>query len=472
MIRQKISSIKVAYLFLAVIGVGIGLYFILDDGGLSYKLSFLKVNEDGLTIQEQIENKKQEIAEYTPEKYKPIERGCLDEYYGKGKGDISMLQRWLNGDEPHPNDLPRLKSHKTYYGLGSLQCAGQFGTHMAKTAGILAERSAYENKVTSLNNELKVLEKSIETLDVICKVKSDVIIRDVDGDERIAKSSTITPSLLSVAEVQTQTSSMIDGQTGKEIDRFIVSPKISCSEIPAPITILPSEMTVSIKSQDSDGSKNPTFMGFAPSNTVTLKNEDYYEIVRFELPVKYILQFLSNGDYTSYQEIYVGGVLEFQYKEMIDAIGGYKYMTDHSYPTKLDIPIEKAVGEDLRVIIETKVSKNMDEKVDEVPVVINTPEPETPTAPPVEVESEIFEFFIEDDFLSGVTSPTISYEQTSVENTISPSDAITSFTDNILNGNFAELNDQKYYTIFIMILLFLIIAIFVSVRLRNRVLAK
>ena len=61
--RQKISSIKVAYLFLAVIGVGIGLYFILDDGGLSYKLSFLKVNEDGLTIQEQIENKKQARAE-------------------------------------------------------------------------------------------------------------------------------------------------------------------------------------------------------------------------------------------------------------------------------------------------------------------------------------------------------------------------------------------------------------------------
>ena len=470
--RKKISSIKVAYLFLAVIGVGIGLYFILDDGGLSYKLSFLKVNDDGLTIQEQIENKKQEIVDYTPEKYKPIERECLDRYYGKGKGDISMLQRWLTGSEPNPNDLPVMVSGNHYYGLGSLQCAGQFGTWHEKKAGILAERSVYENKVTSLNNELKVLEKSIETLDVICKVKSDVIIRDVDGDERIAKSSTITPSLLSVAEVQTQTSSMIDGQTGKEIDRFIVSPKISCSEIPAPITILPSEMTVSIKSQDSDGSKNPTFMGFAPSNTVTLKNEDYYEIVRFELPVKYILQFLSNGDYTSYQEIYVGGVLEFQYKEMIDAIGGFKYIGTTSYPTKLDIPIEKAVGEDLRVIIETKVSKIMDEKVDEVPVVINTPEPETPTAPPVEVESEIFEFFIEDDFLSGVTSPTISYEQTSVENTISPSDAITSFTDNILNGNFAELNDQKYYTIFIMILLFLIIAIFVSVRLRNRILAK
>ena len=421
---RKISGNKVLLLAISVFGVfGIAYYGLDQSGGLVYELSFVTVNDDGLTIQEQLENKKQEIAEYTREKYMPIERDCLDAYYGKGKGDISMLQRWLNG-EPHPNDLPRLKSHNTYYGLGSLQCAGQFGTHTAKTAGILEERSAYENKVTSLNNELEALEKSVEKKEFFCYVRSDITILDIEGNERTVSSVELSPTFFDLTDTGSalDESIMIDSQSGKEIDKFTVSPKISCNEVPAPIRLLSSEITFAVKSQDNDGEKKPTFFGYAQSNVVDITTEDEYEIIKYDIPAKYIYQFLNIGEYTSFHEFYTGGSIKFDYPTL-EKRWDSQFTGQH-----LEIPLQKEIGSDLRVLIETKIAK---------------------TTEPIVQQEMMLEDKFEPVILGSIgISPNESL------------DTLSEFTEILLSEQYEKLNNSKFYIIyggiFIMIILALV----------------
>lgn len=212
------------------------------------------------------------------------------------------------------------------------------------------QQSYIRNNVVPIQNEIKALKN--EALNVSCLVRASSFIVDTDGNQREVKSA------FSIISDPVATYNFFDVQSGAETERFITIPYIKC-KTEQTLYIKPSEFGFFVESQNSKAEKIETFNGRGQSNLVTiepanilgLKTGDYspeYPMMTFEIPVKYILQYLDAGEYTSYQEIQVEADLDMYVKDQEDKI------------LRLEIPRKIGQGEDIRTWFEVKVNKEVD----------------------------------------------------------------------------------------------------------------
>tara|TARA_B100001123_G_scaffold411490_1_gene507733 strand:- start:190 stop:903 length:714 start_codon:yes stop_codon:yes gene_type:complete len=129
--------------------------------------------------------------------------------------------------------------------------------------------------------------------------------------------------------------------------------------------IQPSEFGFFVESQNSQAQKVETFNGRGQSNLVTIeppsvfgagviKSNDYsveYPLMTFEIPVKYILQYLDAGEYVSWQEIQVQANIDMYVKDQEDKV------------LRLEVPRKVGQDEDIRTWFEVKVNKEDDDPV-------------------------------------------------------------------------------------------------------------
>ena len=215
-----------------------------------------------------------------------------------------------------------------------------------------------ENQQSYIRNNVQTIENQISSVkggavnSVSCLVRASSFIVDTDGNQRETKSA------FSIISDPVATYNFFDVNSGKETERFIVIPYIKC-KTDQTLFIKPSEFGFYVESQNSQAQKIETFNGRGQSNLVTiepanllgLKTGDYsleYPMMTFEIPVKYILQYLDAGEYTSYQEIQVEADLDMYVKDQEDKI------------LRLEIPRKIGQGEDIRTWFEVKVNKEVD----------------------------------------------------------------------------------------------------------------
>lgn len=210
--------------------------------------------------------------------------------------------------------------------------------------------------VQTIENEIKALKN--EALKVSCLVRASSFIIDTDGNERETKSA------FSIISDPVATYNFVDTQSGKETERFKVIPYIKC-KTDQTIYIQPSEFGFFVESQNSQAQKVETFNGRGQSNLVTIepasvfgagviKSNDYsveYPLMTFEIPVKYILQYLDAGEYVSWQEIQVQANIDMYVKDQEDKV------------LRLEVPRKVGQDEDIRTWFEVKVNKEDDDPV-------------------------------------------------------------------------------------------------------------
>ena len=215
-----------------------------------------------------------------------------------------------------------------------------------------------ENQQSYIRNNVQTIENQISGVkggavnSVSCLVRASSFIVDTDGNQREVKSA------FSIISDPVATYNFFDVNSGKETERFIVIPYIKC-KTDQTLFIKPSEFGFYVESQNSQAQKIETFNGRGQSNLVTiepanllgLKTGDYsleYPMMTFEIPVKYILQYLDAGQYTSYQEITVEAELNMYVKDQEDKI------------LQLIIPRDAGENEVIRTWFEVKVNKEVD----------------------------------------------------------------------------------------------------------------
>ena len=203
-----------------------------------------------------------------------------------------------------------------------------------------------------------------ESNDISCKVSASSYLIDIDGNSRDTKSA------FSIIEDPVATYNFFDVETGKQSEKIKVVPKIKCKS-DNNIILKPSEFSFFIESQNSKSEKINTFNGVGRSNQIVIesanllgiKTGDYsidYELMQFDVPVQYILKFLDDGTYSSWQEIFVQSNLELYVENQPERV------------LTLEIPKKVGVGEDIRTWFEIRVEKDTGKQ----------PEPEQTCQPP------------------------------------------------------------------------------------------
>ena len=213
-----------------------------------------------------------------------------------------------------------------------------------------ARNYAIKFKIEPLERQIQELKN--EALKVSCLVRASSFIVDTDGNQKESKSA------FSIISDPVATYNFFDVNSGKETERFIVIPYIKC-KTDQTLYIKPSEFGFYVESQNSQAQKIETFNGRGQSNLVTiqpanllgLKTGDYsleYPMMTFEIPVKYILQYLDAGEYTSWQEITVEAELKMYVKDQEDKT------------LELIIPRDAGENEVIRTWFEVKVNKEVE----------------------------------------------------------------------------------------------------------------
>ena len=223
---------------------------------------------------------------------------------------------------------------------------------------ILSSQASYRDEQEKVGREINQVQSQINSIksgainSVSCLVRASSFIVDTDGNQRETKSA------FSIISDPVATYNFFDVQSGAETERFITIPYIKC-KTEQTLYIKPSEFGFFVESQNSKAEKIETFNGrgqsnlvaIEPANILGLKTGDYspeYPMMTFEIPVKYILQYLDAGEYTSYQEIQVEADLDMYVKDQEDKI------------LRLEIPRKIGQGEDIRTWFEVKVNKEVD----------------------------------------------------------------------------------------------------------------
>ena len=280
-------------------------------------------------------------------------------------------------------------------------------------------QSYIKNNVAPIENEIKALKN--EALNVSCLVRASSFIVDTDGNQRESKSA------FSIISDPVATYNFFDVQSGAETERFITIPYIKC-KTEQTLYIKPSEFGFYVESQNSKAEKIETFNGRGQSNLVTiepanilgLKTGDYspeYPMMTFEIPVKYILQYLDAGEYTSYQEIQVEADLDMYVKDQEDKI------------LRLEIPRKIGQGEDIRTWFEVKVNKEVDATKQSADCGTGLKRNDNGIC-------------VLDNDRNGSNGTTRTGEDVQ---TVPPTNIVTEFLGYLITGQYDQLNNVKFY---------------------------
>ena len=280
-----------------------------------------------------------------------------------------------------------------------------------------------ENRQSYIRNNVQTIENQISSVkggavnNVSCLVRASSFIVDTDGNQRETKSA------FSIISDPVATYNFFDVNSGKETERFIVIPYIKC-KTDQTLYIKPSEFGFYVESQNSQAQKIETFNGRGQSNLVTiepanllgLKTGDYsleYPMMTFEIPVKYILQYLDAGEYTSYQEITVEAGLNMYVKDQEDKI------------LQLIIPRDAGENEVIKTWFEVKVNKEVEA----------TSESAECASGQVRNNNGLC-VNVDRDTTTGTGESTT---------TVHPVNIVTEFLDYLITGQYDQLNNVKFY---------------------------
>jgi len=288
--------------------------------------------------------------------------------------------------------------------------------------GLKDEQADLQQKIKNLQNQIDAVEKTTLS-SVSCLVRSSSFIVDTDGNQRETKSA------FSIISDPVATYNFFDVNSGKETERFIVIPYIKC-KTDQTLYINPSEFGFYVESQNSQAQKIETFNGKGQSNLVTiepanilgLKTGDYsleYPMMTFEIPVKYILQYLDAGEYTSYQEITVEAELYMYVKDQEDKI------------LRLIIPRDAGENEVIRTWFEVKVNKEVEA----------TTESADCASGQIRNNNGLCVNNAEIKQINGGTGGTTE--------TVLPVNIVTEFFDYLFTGQYDQLNNVKFYPYYV-----------------------
>lgn len=368
--------------------------------------------------------------------------GQMNNFHHNNKVKDYLLQTTMNSPSDVIGDLQeevinREKKHQEY----APHRSGCYAGHCLASAldHVLSNQDPYVvnqlpimNLLLSIEKKYAGLNKLLDDGSVTCDIKSTTIVKFQDGTVERFESEVIQSAIYSLSVEQKSDNDSLK-ISNKDVKRFTVMPSILCESLPAPVSISESNLTFTVEAQNSDGDELLVFRDSGESKLIQINSPDEYEIMRLELPVNSILEKLNSGEYNSSITIGISGSIPMNFEGLQKS---EIVIPNEALETKIDSKITK------QGFIETKLFEN--------PEVIES-------EPVFYLENS----FIEDDWGFAVDkSPTVSLAGGNVvQDTTSPTEAIIQFFDYLLSGDFEKLNDEKFLTIYLMIVIFIVIAL-------------
>ena len=290
-------------------------------------------------------------------------------------------------------------------------------------------------KLVEIDKKKENLINLIQNGGIYCDVTAQTAITYSDDTQSFFNSKKVNVGLqsLDLADFIGDEQNYIS-QDGKTINVFDITPSIKCNDLVAPFTINPSELTFAVTSTNASGDIYETFSTNMPSASVKVVSNEDTPIVTFNLPANYVLSNAENGKYQSEQTIYIGGTLELSFEGI-------------SQKNKIELPLQSPDMNDLRVSIDTEISKNRD-VTGMSPMTISK-------LGDTEIDPSMY-----DSWNAFATSSLAETEAL-------PLDVINEFTTILFTGDFEKLNNSKFNTIYIVIFLLIIMGIVATRRART-----
>ena len=340
---------------------------------------------------------------------------------------ILDLQSEIDAREKHAKDY----SSRTYKAFN----------HQADNSVIRNQDPYVKNQLNVLNALVAIEEKRENLINLIqyggiyCDVSAQTIITYSDDTQSFFNSKKVNVGLqrLDLADFIGDEQNYIS-QDGKTIKVFDITPSIKCNDLVAPFTVNPSELTFAVTTTNANGDVFETFSTNMPSASVKVVSNEDTPIVTFNLPANYVLASAENGKYQSEQTIYIGGTLELSFEGI-------------SQKSKIELPIQSPDMNDLRVSIDTEISKNRD-VVGMSPMTISK-------LGDTEIDPSMYDSW--NAFASSGQAETEAL----------PLDVINEFTTILFTGEYDKLNNSKFNTIYIVIFLLIIMGIVATRRART-----
>ena len=300
-------------------------------------------------------------------------------------------------------------------------------------------------KLISIEKKNDDLNKLLDSGSVTCDIKSTTVVDYSDGTVERFGSSVIKSAIFSL-DVEPSDDNTTMKVNDKKVKDFTIIPSIYCESLPAPVSISGSNLTFNVNAQNSDGDSLLVFSDSSESKLIEISSPEEYEIMRLNLPVNSILERLNFGSYSSDIVIDVSGNIPMEFAKLQKS---EIIIPENSLITTINSEVSK------KEIVKTEIY--------EEPII-------QPTEPVFYLENSL----IEDDWGFAVeTSPTVALAGTKVvQGTTSPTEAITQFFDYLLSGDFEKLNDEKFITIYLMIVIFIVIALLVRKYTRKMLIEK
>ena len=288
------------------------------------------------------------------------------------------------------------------------------------------------NLLLSIEKKYDDLNKLLDDGSITCDIKSTTIVDFQDGTVERFESKVIQSAIYSLELDSTSDDNAV--KIGdKQVRNFRVIPSILCESLPAPLSIEKSNLTFNVSAENSEGDTKLVFSDGGESKLIQINSPDEYELMRLELPPSTIIDRVNSGNYDSMITIDVSGNIPINFEGL--------------QKSEIVIP-----SDTLKTEIQSSISKKSATPIQQVV------EPEVIASDPI---FYLENSFIEDDWGFAVEkSPTVSLAGGNVgQGTTSPTDAIIQFFDYLLSGDFEKLNDEKFLTIYLMIVIFIVIAL-------------
>jgi hypothetical protein len=288
------------------------------------------------------------------------------------------------------------------------------------------------NLLLSVEKKYDDLNKLLDDGSITCDIKSTTIVDFQDGTVERFESKVIQSAIYSLELDSTSDDNAV--KIGdKQVKNLRVIPSIMCESLPAPLSIEKSNLTFNVSAENSEGDTKLVFSDGGESKLIQINSPDEYELMRLELPPSTIIDRVNSGNYDSMITIDVSGNIPINFEGL--------------QKSEIVIP-----SDTLKTEIQSSISKKSAIPIQEVI------EPEVIASEPI---FYLENSFIEDDWGFAVEkSPTVSLAGGNVvQDTTSPTDALIQFFDYLLSGDFEKLNDEKFLTIYLMIVIFIVIAL-------------
>ncbi len=288
------------------------------------------------------------------------------------------------------------------------------------------------NLLLSIEKKYDDLNKLLDDGSITCDIKSTTIVDFQDGTVERFESKVIQSAIYSL-ELESKQDDNAVKIGDKQVRNFRVIPSILCESLPAPLSIEKSNLTFNVSAENSEGDTKLVFSDGGESKLIQINSPDEYELMRLELPPSTIIDRVNSGNYDSMITIDVSGNIPINFEGL--------------QKSEIVIP-----SDTLKTEIQSSISKKSATPIQQVV------EPDVIASDPI---FYLENSFIEDDWGFAVEkSPTVSLAGGNVvQDTTSPTDALIQFFDYLLSGEFEKLNDEKFLTIYLMIVIFIVIAL-------------